>query len=120
MTFEPKNANNIFFFIQNQRILDRRAFAHCKLESGGQQLPVIKKNCSGNRFNLEKSSFCIKGTKNIRFYPNHRMLNSYTFVLSRIKIKNVFSTINKRKNLCIPYTAGKNNIFIKNHKNAAF
>ena len=28
-----------------------------KLESGGQQLPVIKKNHSGNRFNLGKSSF---------------------------------------------------------------
>ena len=39
------------------------------------------------------------------------MLNSYTFVLSRIKIKSVFSTINKRKNLCIPHTARKNNYF---------
>ena len=31
-----------------------------KLESGGEQLPVIKKNHSGNRFNLEKFSFLLK------------------------------------------------------------
>ena len=54
-----------------------------KLESGDRQLLIIKKNPSGNRFNLKISSF-IKSTKNIGFYPNHRMLNSYTFVLSRI------------------------------------
>ena len=48
------------------------------------------------------------------------MLNSYTFVLSRIKIKSVFSDINKRKNLCIPYTARKNNIFIKKSQKYSF
>ena len=35
------------------------------------------------------------------------MLDSYTFVLSRIKIKSLFPTIHKRKNLCIPYSARK-------------
>ena len=35
------------------------------------------------------------------------MLNSYTYVFSMFKIKGVFSTINKRKNLCIPFTARK-------------
>ena len=36
------------------------------------------------------------------------MLNSYTFALSRIKIKSLDSTINqKRKNLYKPYAAWK-------------
>ena len=30
-------------FIQNLRILDKCAFAHCKIGIRGQQLPVIKK-----------------------------------------------------------------------------
>ena len=96
-----------------------------KLESGGQQLPVIKKTLSGNNFNLEKSSFSLKVLKNIRIYPNHRMVNSYTFALSRIKIKSLDSkqkkTKAKEKNLCIPYTAWKKIIFLsKNHKNTTF
>ena len=33
------------------------------------------------------------------------MLNSYTFASFRIKIKSLHVIINKRKNLCIPYTA---------------
>ena len=42
------------------------------------------------------------------------MLNSYTFVLSRIKIKSLFSIINKRKKtLHTLYSQKKNNIFIK-------
>ena len=41
------------------------------------------------------------------------MLNSYAFASSRIKIKSLDSTIDKRKHLCIPYTARKNDIFIK-------
>ena len=68
-----------------------------KLETWGQQLPVIKKNLYENSFNLEKSSFFINSTKNIRYYPNHRMLNSYTLALSRIKIKSLDSTIYKGK-----------------------
>ena len=35
------------------------------------------------------------------------MLNSYAFASSRIKIKSLDSTIDKRKHLCIPYTARK-------------
>ena len=38
-----------------------------KLESGGQQLPVIKKNRSGNRFNLENTLFLLKGIKTYGF-----------------------------------------------------
>ena len=68
-----------------------------KLESGGQQLPVIKQNLSGNSFNLKNPIFFIKSTKNIRFHPDHRMVSSYTFALSRIKITSLDSTINKRK-----------------------
>ena len=38
-----------------------------KLESGGEQLPVIKKNFSANSFNLEKSSFLSKVGKTYIF-----------------------------------------------------
>ena len=48
------------------------------------------------------------------------MLNSYTFASSRIKIKNLYSTVNRRKNLCIPYKARKNNIFIKKSQKYSF
>ena len=48
------------------------------------------------------------------------MLKSYTFVLSRIKMKSLYSTINKRKNLCIPYTARENDIFIKKSQKYSF
>ena len=84
-----------------------------KLESGVQVLPVIKKILSGNCFSLDKSSFLIKSTKNIRFRPNLRMLNSYTFALYRIKITSLDSTINKRKNISAYPTARKHSIFIK-------
>ena len=68
-----------------------------KMESRGQPLPVIKKRVSGSSFNLEKSSFVSEVLKTC-FYPNHRRLNSYTFALSRIKIKNLYSTINNKNN----------------------
>ena len=106
MTFEPKMPT-ISFSSKVWKYWTDVHLRTVKLESRCQQLPVVKQNCSENRFNLEKSFSFIKSTKNIRFYPNHRMLNSYTFVLSRIKIKSVFPTINKSKNLCIPYTARK-------------
>ena len=48
------------------------------------------------------------------------MLNSYAFASSRIKIKSLDPTTNKRKNLWIPYTARKNDIFIKKSQNSAF
>ena len=38
-----------------------------KLESGGQQIPVIKENHSGNRFNLAKLSFLLKVLKTYAF-----------------------------------------------------
>ena len=95
--FWTKNANNIL----SSKIWKYQTDVHlhiAKLKSRGHQLPVMKKNRPGKRFNLEKSSFFfIKSTKNIRFYPNQRMPNSYTFVLSRIKMKSLFLTINKRK-----------------------
>ena len=118
--FCTKNANNRFLFKIREYWIDVRLHM-VKLESGGEQLPVTKKILSRNIFNLEKYSFFIKITKNICFYPNHKMLNSYAFASSRIKIKSLDSTINKRKNLCIPYTARKKLIFLsKNHKNTAF
>ena len=48
------------------------------------------------------------------------MLNSYAFASSRIKIKSLDSNINKRKHLCIPYTARKNGIFIKKSQKYSF
>ena len=41
------------------------------------------------------------------------MVNRYTFASSRVKLKSLDPVINKRKKFCIPYTARKNNIFIK-------
>ena len=48
------------------------------------------------------------------------MVNSYTFASSRIKSKSLDSTIDKRKHLCIPYTARKNDIFIKKSQKYSF
>ena len=110
--FCTKNANNRFLSKIREYWIDV-CLCIVKLESGGQQLLVTKKNLSRNIFNLEKSTFLLKVLKNICFYPNHRMRNSYAFASFRIKIKSLDSTTNKRKNLCIPYTARKNDIFIK-------
>ena len=67
-----------------------------------------------------KILFFIESTKNICFYPNRKMVNSYTFASSRIKSKSLDSTIDKRKHLCIPYTARKNDIFIKKSQKYSF
>ena len=48
------------------------------------------------------------------------MLNSYTFALSRIKIKSLDSTINQRKNLYKSYSASKNNISVKKLQKYSF
>ena len=48
------------------------------------------------------------------------MVNSYTFASSRIKLKSLDPVINKRKKFCIPYTARKNNIFIKKSQKKSF
>ena len=113
-----KNANNRFLSKIREYWIDVR-LRIVKLESGGQQLPVTKKNLSRNIFNLSKSSFLLKVLKTC-FYPNHKMLNSYTFASSRIKSKSLDSTIDKRKHLCIPYTARKNDIFIKKSQKYSF
>ena len=74
----------------------------------------MKKNLSRNNFNLERPSFLIKILKTYVFTQITVMLNSYKFAFSRIQIKSSDSTIKKRKkNLCTPYTARRNNIFIK-------
>ena len=49
-------------------------------------------------FSLTKSTI-----ENLHIYPNHRMLNIYTFALSKIKITCSDLTINKReKNAAYP------------------
>ena len=63
--FWTKNANNRFLSKISEYISDVH-LCIVKLESGGQQLPVIEKNLSGDIFNLEKSSFLFS-TENIRF-----------------------------------------------------
>ena len=110
MTFEPKMPI-LKVFIQNQRILDRCAFAHCKIGIRRSTATSYKEKSFPKYFWPLNFLFFIKSTKNICFYPNHRMLNSYAFASSRIKIKSLDSTINKRKNLCIPYTARKKSYF---------
>ena len=87
-----------------------------KLESGGQQLPVIKKNLSRNSFNLEKSSFSLKLLKTYVF-TQITMLNSYTFALSRIKSKSLGSTIHKRKKTLHTLYSLKKIIFLSKKKN---
>ena len=56
MTFEPKMPTISFLSKIRKYWIDVH-LRIVKLESGGQQLPVTKTNCSGNRFNLEKSPF---------------------------------------------------------------
>ena len=90
-----------------------------KLESGGQQLPVMKKNHPGNRFNLEKSSFLLKLLKTYVFtqitecsivtHLHHPELKSRPYIQPKTK-----------ENLCMPYTARKNNIFIKRSQKYSF
>ena len=48
------------------------------------------------------------------------MLNSYTLASSRIKIKSLYLTINRRKNLCIPYKAKKKKKIIKKSQKHSF
>ena len=88
MTFDPKMPTIGFL----SKIWEHWTHVHVCiliLESGGEQLWVIKKEQqqqhSENSFNLEKFSFLSKVPKTYIFHPNHRILNSYT------------STINKRK-----------------------
>ena len=59
MTFAPK-MTNLCFYPKSDNIgwIDVR-LRIIKLESGGQQLPVTKKNLPRNIFNLEKSCFFI-------------------------------------------------------------
>ena len=61
--FWAKNANNRFL----SKIWPYCTNVHLRfveLESGGQQLPIIKKHLSGNSFNLKKFSFfLIQSTK---------------------------------------------------------
>ena len=122
MTFEPKIPTIGFRFLS--KICEYWTDVHLrivKLKSGGQQLPILKKNLSRNSFNLEKSPFLLKLPKNIRFNLNHRMLNSYTFALSKIEIKSLDSTINKRKQSLHTHTQPEKITFLsKNHKNTAF
>ena len=55
------------------------------------------------------------------FLPNHRMLNSYAFASSRIKIKCLDSTkIKEKKSLHTLYSQKKKIFSSKNHKNKAF
>ena len=64
--FCTKNANNRFLSKNREYWIDVR-LCIVKLESGGQQLPVSKKNLSRNIFNLEKSSLLLKVLKTYVF-----------------------------------------------------
>ena len=120
MTFAPKIPTISFYpKSENQYWID--VCLHIvKLESGGQQLQVTKKNLFRNIFNLDKSSFLSKVLKTYVFYPNHRMFNSYAFASSRIKVKSLDSTINKRKNSAYPIEPEKMIFLSKNSKKYGF
>ena len=64
--FCTKNANNGFSSKIREYWVDV-CLCIVKLESGGQQLPVTKKNLPRNIFNLEKSSFLLKVLKTYVF-----------------------------------------------------
>ena len=106
-------------FIQNLRILDKCAFAYCKIGIRGSTATSYK-NLSTNSFNLENALF-IKSMKNKSFtqitvcsivtHLYHPELKSGAFINHK----------QKKKNLYIPYTARKRNkIFIKKSQNTAF
>ena len=66
MSFEPKTINNMFL----SKFWAYWTDAHLrivKLELGGQQLPVMKKNLSTNSLKPEKSSFFYKVLKTYVF-----------------------------------------------------
>ena len=72
---------------------------------------------------LEWKYFFIISTKNIYVLTQITVYAqySYTFASSRIKIRRFYSTMNKRKDLCIPYIQPERIIFLsKNHKTTAF
>ena len=66
MTFAPKMLTIGFLSKIREYWIDVH-LRIVKLESGGQQLPVTKKNLSQNIFNLEKSSFLLKVLKTYVF-----------------------------------------------------
>ena len=71
-----KNANNRFL----SKIWEYWTDEHLcivKLDSGGQQLPVIQQHLTENPL------FLIKSTRNIHFYSNHRTLLHYPELKSR-------------------------------------
>ena len=92
-----------------------------ELKSGGQQLPGIKKNHSGNRSNLEKSSFFIKSTKNIRFLPKSQTAQWLRIcIIPNLNQEVIFNHKQKKKSLHTLYSQKKNIFLSKNHKNTAF
>ena len=66
MTFEPKMPRKRFYPKSDN--IGQMCMLIVKLESGGQQLPVIKENLPENSFNLEKS-FLSKKRKTCTLLP---------------------------------------------------
>ena len=67
--FWTKNANNRCLSKSKNIYWTDVHLCIVKLESGGQQLPVTKKNRSGNSFNLEKNPLFYQKYENYTFLP---------------------------------------------------
>ena len=113
--FRTKNANNSFLskIWECWTDVDLRIV---KLESGGQQLPVIKKNLRKYCFTLEKSSFSLKVLKKICF----TQITEYSIVTHlyypELNQEFRFNQKQKRKISAYPIQPEKHNNFIKKSK----
>ena len=106
-------------FYPKSEILDRYAFAYCKIRTRRSTATSYKEKLSPQMFSTLKNSYFLKSTKNIRFYPNYRMLNSNTYASSRIKIRSFDSTINKRNEFLHTLYSKKKIFLSQKHKNTA-
>ena len=91
-----------------------------KLESGGQQLPVIKKNHSGNKFNLEKSSFLLKVLKTYVFTQITECSIVTHLHYPELKSRACIQPLTEEKISAYPIKPEKIIFLSKNHKNTAF
>ena len=103
-------------FYPKSEILDRCAFAYCKIGTRRSIATSYKEKLSPQMFSTLKNFYFLKSTKNIRFYPNYRMLNSNTYASSRIKIRSFDSTINKRNESLHTLYSKKKYFYHKNTK----
>ena len=91
-----------------------------KLESGGQQLPVMKKNHPGNRFNLENPLFLLKVLKTYVFTQITECSIVTHFHHPELKSRAYIQPKTKENISAYPIQPEKIIFLSKNHKNTAF